>query len=202
MQRGRPGGARGPRVIAGEQGGLRLVAPKGTRTRPTSDRVKESVFGALGPGRIDGANVLDGYAGSGALAIEALSRGAGRATLVDRDPRAVDAIRRNLASTRLTDRATVHRRGFGGFLTGSVPDVPFDLVLLDPPYDLAGPELARILGALAAPGWLTADAAVVVERSAAAGPPTLPDGWRVAWERLYGDTLVVLTGPDAGDRTA
>ena len=142
------------------------------------------------------------YAGSGALGIEALSRGAARATLVDRDPRAVDAIRRNLASTRLGDRATVHRRGFGGFLTGRVPDVPFDLVLLDPPYDLAGPELARILASLAAPGWLAPDASVVVERSAAAGPPTLPAGWRVSWERVYGDTLVVLTGPDAGDRTA
>jgi 16S rRNA (guanine966-N2)-methyltransferase len=178
------------------------VAPKGTRTRPTSDRVKESMFAALGAGRLAGANVLDGYAGSGALGIEALSRGAGRVTFVDRDPRAVDAIRRNLASTRLADRATVHRRGFGGYLTGRVPDVPFDLVVLDPPYDLAGPELARILALLASPGWLAPDAGVVVERSAAAGPPTLPEGWRVAWERVYGDTLVVLTGPDAGDRTA
>lgn len=189
-------------MIAGEQGGLRLVVPKGARTRPTSDRVKESVFGALGAARLAGARVLDGYAGSGALGIEALSRGAARATLVDRDPRAVDAIRRNLTSTRLGDRATVHRRGFGGFLTGRTPESPFDLVFLDPPYDLAGPELARILQALAAPGWLAADAGVVIERSAAAGPPTLPDGWRVAWERVYGDTLVVLTGPDAGDRTA
>jgi 16S rRNA (guanine966-N2)-methyltransferase len=202
MQRGRPGGARGPRVIAGEQGGLRLVVPKGARTRPTSDRVKESVFGALGTARLAGARVLDGYAGSGALGIEALSRGAARATLVDRDPRAVDAIRRNLASTRLADRGTVHRRGFGGFLAGRPPESPFDLVFLDPPYDLAGPELARILLALAAPGWLAPDAGVVIERSAAVGPPTLPEGWRVAWERVYGDTLVVLTGPDAGDRTA
>src|SRR5689334_227240 len=160
------------------------------------------MFGALGTGRLTGANVLDGYAGSGALAIEALSRGAARATLVERDPRAVDAIRRNLASTRLADRATVHRRGFGGYLAGRVPDVPFDLVLLDPPYDLAGPELARILAGLAGPGWLAPDAGVVIERSAAVGPPTLPGGWRVAWERVYGDTLVVLTGPDAGDRTA
>jgi 16S rRNA (guanine966-N2)-methyltransferase len=189
-------------VVAGEHGGLRLVVPKGSRTRPTSDRVKESVFGALGAGRLTGANVLDGYAGSGALAIEALSRGAARATLIDRDPRAIDAIRRNLASTRLADRATVRRRGFGGYLAGRVPDVPFDLVLLDPPYDVSGPELARVLDALATPGWLAEGACVVVERSAAAGPPALPEGWRVTWERVYGDTLVVLTGPDAGDRTA
>jgi 16S rRNA (guanine966-N2)-methyltransferase len=202
MQRGRPGGTRGPRVIAGEQGGLRLVVPKGARTRPTSDRVKESVFGALGPGRLAGAVVLDGYAGSGALGIEALSRGAARAAFVDRDPRAVDAIRRNRATTRLSDRATVHRRGFGGYLTGRVPEPPFDLVFLDPPYDLAGSELARIVQSLDAPGWLVEDAGVVVERSAASGPPTLPGGWRVAWQRVYGDTLVVLAGPDAGHRTA
>src|SRR3954453_16252686 len=152
MQRGRPGGARGPRVIAGEQGGLRLVVPKGARTRPTSDRVKESVFGALGAARLAGARVLDGYAGSGALGIESLSRGAARVTLVDRDPRAVDAIRRNLTSTRLADRPTprpaarapVPRPGFGGFLPGPPPADPFDWVFLAPPYDLAGSELARI----------------------------------------------------------
>lgn len=201
MQRGRPGGARGPRVVAGEQGGLRLVVPKGARTRPTTDRVKESVFAALGDARLAGAVVLDGYAGSGALAIEALSRGAARAVLVDRDPRAIDAIRRNLATTRLTERATVHRRGFGGYLQGRPPERPFDLVFLDPPYDLAGAELGHILEALTRPGWLAAGGGVVIERSAAAGPPPLPVGWRVAWERLYGDTLVVLSGPDAGDPT-
>jgi 16S rRNA (guanine966-N2)-methyltransferase len=188
-------------VIAGEQGGLRLVVPRGTRTRPTSDRVKESVFGALGAARLAGAVVLDGYAGSGALGIEALSRGAARAVLVDRDPRAVDAIRRNLVATRLGERAAVHRRGFAGYLHGRPPRDAFDLVFLDPPYDVAGPELARILDALDAPGWLAPGAVVVVERSAAAGPPALPDAWRVSWERVYGDTLVVLAGPDAGDGT-
>lgn len=197
MQRGRPGGARGPRVIAGEQGGLRLVVPKGSRTRPTTDRVKESVFAKLGPGVLVGARVIDGYAGSGALAIEALSRGASHATLIDRDPRAVDAIRRNLTTTRLADRATVVRRGFAGHLQGRAPETPFDLVFLDPPYDLTNPELGRVLGALAAPGWLTPRAAVVVERAANAGPPPLPAGWGVAWERIYGDTLVALVGPGA-----
>jgi 16S rRNA (guanine966-N2)-methyltransferase len=190
-------------VIAGEQGGLRLVVPKGTRTRPTTDRVKESVFAALGPGRLVGARVLDGYAGSGALAIEALSRGATHATLIDRDPRAVDAIRRNLTTTRLADRATVVRRGFAGHLQGKPPETPFDLVLLDPPYDLTNAELGRVLAALAEPGWLAPDASVVVERAASAGPPPLPAGWGVTWERIYGDTLVTLVGPAAGrgDRT-
>ncbi len=184
-------------MIAGELGGLRLVTPRGATTRPTTDRVKESVFGALGTARLAGARVLDAYAGSGALAIEALSRGAAVAVLIDRDPRAVDAIRRNLVSTRLNDRGSVQRRGVGGYLQGPPPVNPFDLVFLDPPYDLSGPDLARILDLLTAPGWTAADAGVVIERSVAAGPPPLPSGWQVAWERVYGDTLVVLVGPGA-----
>ncbi len=189
-------------MIAGELGGLRLVTPRGATTRPTTDRVKESVFGALGSARLAGARVLDGYAGSGALAIEALSRGAAEAVLIDRDPRAVDAIRRNLMSTRLNDRASVQRRGFGGYLQASAPANPFDLVFLDPPYDLSGSDLARILELLSGPGWLASDAGVVIERSAAAGPPSLPSGWQVTWERVYGDTLAVLVGPDADVPTA
>ena len=184
-------------MIAGEFGGLRLVAPKGTSTRPTTDRVKESVFGALGPARLVGAHVLDGYAGTGALAIEALSRGATAATIVERDPRALDAIRRNLAATHTTDRALVKRRGFAGFLQGSTPTTPFDLVFLDPPYDMTGADLARILDLLDQPGWLSPDAGVVIERRSVAGPPTFPAAWQVSWERVYGDTLVILVGPDA-----
>ena len=184
-------------MIAGECGGLRLVVPRGSVTRPTTDRVKESVFGALGPARLLGATVLDGYAGTGALAIEALSRGAATAMIVERDPRAVDAIRRNLVSTRTTDRATLQRRGFASYLQGRVPGNPFDLVFLDPPYELNGQELARILELLAQPGWLSDHAGVVIERSVAAGPPLLPASWQVSWERVYGDTLVVLVGPDA-----
>ena len=202
MREGPQRGGRGPRVIAGEMGGLRLVVPRGTGTRPTTDRVKESVFGALGSARLAGANVLDGYAGTGALAIEALSRGAGTAVIVERDPRAVDAIRRNLVTTRVTDRAVVQRRGFAGYLAGRPPTRPFDLVFLDPPYDLSGQELARILELLDGPGWLNDGAGVVIERSAAVGPPSLPTAWHVSWERVYGDTLVVLAGPDADVRTA
>ncbi|MBK5288630.1 MAG: 23S rRNA (adenine(2030)-N(6))-methyltransferase RlmJ, partial [Acidimicrobiia bacterium] len=152
---------------------------------------------ALGSARLAGAVVLDGYAGSGALAIEALSRGAAKATLIDRDPRAVDAIRRNLVSTRTADRATVARRGLALYLSGHPPATPFDLVFLDPPYELSGAELARVLELLTAPGWLGRDAGIVIERSATAGPPGLPVGWGVSWERVYGDTLVVLVGPAA-----
>jgi len=185
-------------VIAGEAGGLRLTVPKGVRTRPTADRVKESLFAALGPDRLLGASVLDCYAGSGALAIEALSRGAARAVLVDRDPLAVDAIRRNLRATHLSERARVQRRGVGAFVRGDAPpEAPFDLVFLDPPYDQPAGKLAAVLAALAAPGWVGDDGSVVVERAASAGPPPLPPGWGATWSRAYGDTLLVLAAPAA-----
>jgi 16S rRNA (guanine966-N2)-methyltransferase len=192
------GSGRGPRVVAGEAGGLRLATPKGSRTRPTADRVKEALFAALGPERLLGATVLDCYAGSGALAIEALSRGAARAVLVDRDPLAVDVIRRNLRTTGLLDRARVQRRGVGAFLRNAPPaDAPFDLVFCDPPYDQPAGELAGVLAALAAPGWVAVDGTVVVERAASAGPPALPEAWGVTWSRAYGDTLLVLAAPAA-----
>jgi 16S rRNA (guanine966-N2)-methyltransferase len=195
------GSGRGPRVIAGVAGGLRLAAPKGTRTRPTADRVKESLFAALGPDRLLGAVVLDCYAGSGALAIESLSRGAARAMLVDRDPLAVDAIRRNLRSTGFAERARVQRRGVGSVVRGAPPpESPFDLVFCDPPYDQPAGKLAGVIAALAEPGWLTPDVTVVVERAASAGPPLLPSGWGVTWTRVYGDTLVVLASADPPDR--
>jgi 16S rRNA (guanine966-N2)-methyltransferase len=180
-------------VIAGDAGGLRLAAPKGTRTRPTADRVKEALFAALGPDRLLGATVLDCYAGSGALAIEALSRGAARAVLVDRDPLAVDVIRRNLRSTGLLDRARVQRRGVTAFVRGDPPpDAPFGLVFCDPPYDQPAGELAGVLAALAEPGWVDPGGTIVVERAASAGPPAFPAGWGVTWSRVYGDTLLVL----------
>jgi 16S rRNA (guanine966-N2)-methyltransferase len=197
MSRNGPGARRGPRVIAGEAGGLRLVAPRGQRTRPTADRVKESLFAALGADRIADVEVLDCFAGSGALAIEALSRGARQAVLVDRDPQAVDAIRRNLRTTGLTERARVVRRGVTTFLRAGAAEGggPVGLVFLDPPYDLPAAELGAVLALLDTGGWVGADGVVVVERPAAAGAPAVPDGWSVTWERTYGGTLVVLTGP-------
>jgi len=180
-------------VIAGVAGGRRLVAPAGTGARPTTDRVKESVFAALGDARLRDAAVLDLYAGSGALAIEALSRGAARAVLVDRERAAVDAIRRNLDATGLADRARVQRGEVAAFVRRHPPaEAPFDLVLLDPPYDLPHVELEGVLERLAGPGWLVSGATVVVEQRTRDAPAPLPERWAITWERGYGDTLVVV----------
>lgn len=180
------------RVIAGVAKGRRLVAPKGRVTRPTSDRARESVFGALRDLVVVRA-VLDLYAGSGALAIEALSRGARSAVLVERDARATDAIRRNAEATAFTDHVRVVRAPVTSFVRGAPPaEAPFGLVFLDPPYEAPDDELGRVLGALDVPGWLEPAATVVVERAAAAGPPILPPGWLVTWRREYGDTLIVV----------
>jgi len=180
-------------VIAGSAGGLALVAPKGGAARPTTDRVKESLFGALGPDRLVDASVLDLYAGSGALAIEALSRGADRAVLVDRDRSAVTAIRRNLATTRLRDQARVQGSTVAAFVDGKPPaERPFDLVFLDPPYAANSAELGRVLSGLDRSGWLAKGATVVVERPSGAGSAPAPAAWKATWERAYGDTLVTV----------
>jgi 16S rRNA (guanine966-N2)-methyltransferase len=181
------------RVIAGSAGGLPLVAPKKGAARPTTDRVKESVFAALGPDLLGDASVLDLYAGSGALAIEALSRGAARAVLVERDHAAVDAIRRNLATTRLRAQARVQGSTVATFLAGKPPDErPFDVAFLDPPYGTTAVEVARVLATLDETGWLGSAATVVLERPSAAGPVPAPESWETTWERSYGDTLVTV----------
>lgn len=188
------------RVIAGTAGGLLLAAPRGGKVRPTTDRVKESVFGALGADRIDGRAVLDLFAGTGTLAIESLSRGASRAVLVDRDRLAADACRRNLATTGLADRARVQCSPVVSFLGAGPPaDAPFGLVFLDPPYETPVGEVARAAAALATTGWLDESASVVLERGATGDGPVWPPGWSSGWERRYGDTLVtILTAAGMG----
>jgi 16S rRNA (guanine966-N2)-methyltransferase len=188
------------RVVAGTAGGRRLVAPPDVR--PTAERVREALFSALGPGGVSGASVLDLYAGSGALAIEALSRGAASAVLVDRERDAVEACQANLDHTGLTGRARVVRRAVEDFVVAEapaqvVPEAPFDLVLSDPPYNTTDAEVGRVLVALEAPGWLGVDALVVVER-AARPEPVWPQGWDAQWERKYGDTLVTMLAAPNG----
>ena len=178
------------RVIAGIVGGRKLVAPKGG-ARPTQDRVKEALFSSLGDAVVD-ATVLDLYAGSGALAIEALSRGAAHAVLVDSDGSALAAIRANLDTTGFADRATLSQRPADTFVKSGAPGGPFDLVLLDPPYDLPSAEVAAALAGLAAAGALEPGATVVIERARGSEAIALPDGWDVRRERTYGDTLLIL----------
>jgi 16S rRNA (guanine966-N2)-methyltransferase len=186
--------ARALRVVGGTAGGLHLVAPK--TARPTTDRTKEALFSSLGDGPVD-ANVLDLYAGSGALGIEALSRGARRARFVDRDRRAADAIRANLRTTSLADRAEVTTMAVASFVREPTADAPFDLAFLDPPYDQPVGETSGVLVALAATGWLAEGATVVLE-CREDRRPELPEGWRVARDRVYGDTLLLVATVSAG----
>jgi 16S rRNA (guanine966-N2)-methyltransferase len=178
------------RVIGGEVGGRRLVAPKGN-TRPTADRVKESLFASLGAARLVDAVVLDLYAGSGALGIEALSRGAARVVLVDNDHRAHEALRRNLSATGFTERAQVRAMSAASFAGHALDDGPFDLAFVDPPYDLGSTELTSVLVALARSSAFVAGATVVVE-TRSSEPPVLPEAWTVGWARAYGDTLLTV----------
>jgi len=185
-------GGKRPRIIAGEAGGRRLAVPAGESVRPTSDRVKESVFSALGPGRLVGARVLDLYAGSGALGLEALSRGAGEALLVDRDQAAARAIRSNIETLGFEDRAVLRQSPVATVVGGPRPGDPFDLALLDPPYDTPAAEVEAVLHRLVEGEWLGPDATVVVERAAGSAPLVWPAGWGSTWERCYGDTLVLF----------
>jgi 16S rRNA (guanine966-N2)-methyltransferase len=179
------------RVIAGTVGGRRLVSPKGS-ARPTTDRLKEALFASLGRHRTDDATVLDLYAGSGALAIEALSRGARRAVLVDKDFGAEVAIRANLETTGFDDDARFQRSTVAAFLAAPVAEAPFDVVFLDPPYDTPAAEVSAALAALAAAGLVAPGGTVVIERPRHGEPLALPEGWGIEKERAYGDTLLVV----------
>ncbi len=172
------------RVVAGEYGGRRLHAPRGRGTRPTSDRVREALFAILGDVR--GARVLDLFAGSGALGIEALSRGAASAVFVETDHAAAAAIRRNLDAIGVPG-AEVRRQDVLRFL-GACED-SFDLVFVDPPYDSAS-RLSEPLSA-ALPAVLTEDALIVTESSKRT---PLDISLPLLRERTYGDTRIAIHG--------
>jgi 16S rRNA (guanine966-N2)-methyltransferase len=187
--------SRGVRVIAGSARGRRLVVPPGDEVRPTKDRVREAVFSALDArGAISGASVLDLYAGTGALAIEALSRGAEQAVLVESERAVAATARLNLDTVGFADVARVEMHDVALFVHAPPVEAPFDLVLCDPPYVLPDDLLAPVLARIADDRWLAADATVVVERALQANvePPT---GLRVTWERHFGDTLVAFLQP-------
>ncbi|WP_300268731.1 16S rRNA (guanine(966)-N(2))-methyltransferase RsmD [Microbacterium sp.] len=183
------------RIIAGKARGLRLDVP-GTGTRPTSDRVRESLFGALeSADAIAGARVLDLYAGSGALGLDALSRGGASDDLVERSRAAASVIRRNLhvvTKAMGTASARVHESGVGAFL-GRVTG-PFDLVFSDPPYDVDDQQMTADLLALAP--LLSADAIVIIERTRRSAAPEAI-GLEVFREKQYGDTALWWLQPVA-----
>jgi 16S rRNA (guanine966-N2)-methyltransferase len=176
------------RVIGGRSRGRRLVAKLPRSVRPTSDRVRESIFDILGSrGGVEGLSVVDLFCGSGALGVEALSRGAAAATFVDLDPGALDAVRQNLTAVGLSEApATLVRAALPAWLEGA--NTPgFDLALCDPPYGFA--EWPALLGALRAD--------VVVMESSLSVP--LPEGWVVTRERRYGGTLVTVVQCSGSD---
>jgi 16S rRNA (guanine966-N2)-methyltransferase len=170
------------RVVAGAYKGRTLQAPRGGRTRPTADRVREALFSMLGP--LDGLRALDLFAGSGALGIEALSRGASDAVFVDRDPRAIAAIRRNLDAVGA--EAEVRRRDALAYLRDPV-DGPFDLVFVDPPYDSA-PRVAALLSERL-PALISGEARIVTESDKRT---PLELDLPLVRERTYGDTRIAV----------
>ena len=177
------------RIVAGAARGRRLKVPEGTGTRPTSDRVREALFSSLESifGSLNGLRVLDLFAGSGALGLEAVSRGAAYAMLVESDANAVRAIRANVATVGLGEvevRTTAVRRALA-----TSPDKPFDLVLADPPYTMDSGEITDILAALAT-GWLAPDAVVVVERPSRGEPVRWPSDLVAVRDRRYGETTL------------
>ncbi|HVW81245.1 MAG TPA: 16S rRNA (guanine(966)-N(2))-methyltransferase RsmD [Mycobacteriales bacterium] len=175
------------RVIGGAAGGRRLATPPGRGTRPTSDRVREALFSSLEslPGGLQGVAFLDLYAGSGAVGLEAASRGAGAVTLVERDPSAVKVIRRNLAAVPASTRVEVVASTVERFLAGT--PAPYQTVFLDPPY---AEPVDRVLAVLAVSGWLARDAVVCVERATRDGAIVWPEGLVGLRSRKYGDTTL------------
>lgn len=175
------------RIIGGVAGGRRIATPPGDATRPTSDRTREGLFSSLEAalGSWVGIRVLDLYAGSGAVALEALSRGAERAVCVERDRRTAGLVRRNAVTLGLDLR--VEARAVSTFLAGE--PTPYDVVFVDPPYDLAAEQVSADLGALTR-GWLAPGAVVVVERSARAPVTAWPEALPPGRERRYGETVL------------
>lgn len=179
------------RIISGAAKGRRLVAPESAGTRPVTDRVREAVFSIIGAW-VEGAKVLDLYAGSGSFGLEALSRGAAAGTFVEQGHRALDALRANVASVSLG--GTVVSSSVRDFLERS--GASYDLVFIDPPWDMPADDLGSDLASL---DRLLGDGAeVVLSRRHGDETPPIPARWRVATDRRYGDTRIVRYEKEAG----
>jgi 16S rRNA (guanine966-N2)-methyltransferase len=191
------------RVIAGEAGGRRLAVPDGRHTRPTSDRAREGLFATISSivGPLAGARVLDLYAGSGAVGLEALSRGAEHVLLVEHGARAARVIRQNIEAIGLPGAAVIADRVERVLARGPAAG-RYDVVFADPPYALADAAVTQVLALLAEQGWLAPGALVVVERATRSGPVSWPDGFVLDRARRYGEATFWygLVPETAGER--
>jgi 16S rRNA (guanine966-N2)-methyltransferase len=176
------------RIIGGQAGGRRISVPRGVNTRPTSDRVREALFSAIESwcGSLSGLRFLDLYAGSGAVGLEAWSRGAGVVTLVEQDRRTAGMIATNARNLGFS-RADIVTGPVSGLLARP-PSAPYDVAFLDPPYAQTEPEVAADLAALGEHGWLVPGAMVVVERGSRSAEPTWPEGFAGTRQKRYGET--------------
>ena len=212
------------RVIAGEAGGRRLAVPDGRDTRPTSDRAREGLFATVASlvGSLAGTSVLDLYAGSGAVGLEALSRGAEHVLLVEHGARAARVIRENIEAIGLPGAVLTADRVERVLARGPAParaqdapagaqDAPdeaqddteggrYDVVFADPPYALADAAVSQVLSLLAGQGWLAPGALVIVERATRSGPVSWPDGFVPDKARRYGEATFWYGLASASDR--
>lgn len=182
------------RIVAGSAKGRTLAVPK-SGTRPTSERVREALFSRLDHMNVlEGAIVLDLFAGTGALGLEALSRGAARATLVEKASAAARVATANVRATGLSARVvTADVRAYLGARSGDALTGEVDLVFIDPPYDIAEEDMATVLSALAP--WVGPDSLIVVERSTRAPAPTWPPFLVLEDTRAWGETVAYFAGP-------
>jgi 16S rRNA (guanine966-N2)-methyltransferase len=175
--------------VAGRYGGRRIATPAGRGTRPTADRVREALFSALGD--ITGARLADLYAGSGAVGLEAISRGAEHALLVESDPRAARTIRDNIRTLGAQDAAVLVTAPVAPTLGAGPKDGrPYQVVFADPPYETTEDEITAVLQALANHAWLAEGGTVVVERSSRTPEPVWVQGITPERSRRYGETIL------------
>ena len=191
------------RIISGAAGGRRLQTLPGAVTRPTSDRVREALFSRLEHrGLLEGTKVLDLYAGSGALGLEAASRGASLVLLVESSRAAAKVIRANIGIVGRPGVRLLGDRVERALGAGPPGGIRMDLVLIDPPYDLSEEGLASVLAVLVERGWLATEAFVVVERSSRSPQPRWPEGLELSGEKRYGETTVWFAEPPPSDVVA
>ncbi|NUO61116.1 MAG: 16S rRNA (guanine(966)-N(2))-methyltransferase RsmD [Hamadaea sp.] len=189
------------RIVAGVYGGRRLTTLSGPQTRPTADRVREALFSSLSSehgGDLDGLRFADLYAGSGAIGLEAVSRGAAYALLVESDPKAARVIRANITALGAGASAELLTVKVSAAVAGPPPGGPFDVVFADPPYAVGEDDLKTVLDGLAGHGWLAEDALVVIERARRSPEPPWVHHITGERSRRYGETTLWYGRADPG----